>query len=146
MKVGFTCSSFDLFHSGHYLMLEDAKKQCDFLIVGLQSDPTLDKTYRIKTGGKNKNKPIQTYNERLIQISGCKYVDKVVKYSTEQELYNLLVKIKPDIRILGSDWEGKDYTGKELDIPVYFHNRNHTYSTSNLRKRVYEAELEKLKN
>ena len=146
MKIGFTCSSFDLFHSGHYLMLEDAKKQCDFLIVGLQSDPTLDETYRIKTGGKNKNKPIQTYKERLIQISGCKYVDKVVEYSTEQELYDLLLEINPDIRILGSDWEGKDYTGKDLDIKVYFHNRNHTYSTSNLRKRVYQAELEKLKN
>lgn len=146
MKIGFTCSSFDLFHSGHYLMLEDAKKKCDFLIVGLQSDPTLDKTYRIETGGKNKNKPIQAFEERLIQINGCKYVDKVIEYSTEQELYNLLVEIKPDIRILGSDWEGKDYTGKELDIPIYFHNRNHTYSTSNLRKRVYQAELEKLKN
>jgi glycerol-3-phosphate cytidylyltransferase len=146
MKIGFTCSSFDLFHSGHYLMLEDAKKQCDFLIVGIQTDPTLDKNYRLKTNGKNKNKPIQTFEERLIQVSGCKYIDKVIKYSTEQDLYNLLVEIKPDIRILGSDWEGKDFTGKDLDIPIYFHNRSHSYSTSNLRKRVYNAELKKLDN
>jgi glycerol-3-phosphate cytidylyltransferase len=146
MKIGFTCSSFDLFHSGHYLMLEDAKKQCDFLIVGIQTDPTLDKNYRLKTNGKNKNKPIQTFEERLIQVSGCKYIDKVIKYSTEQDLYNLLVEIKPDIRILGSDWEGKDFTGKDLNIPIYFHNRNHSYSTSNLRKRVYNAELKKLDN
>ena len=146
MKIGFTCSSFDLFHSGHYLMLEDAKKQCDFLIVGIQTDPTLDKNYRLKTNGKNKNKPIQTFEERLIQVSGCKYIDKVIKYSTEQDLYNLLVEIKPDIRILGSDWEGKDFTGKDLNIPIYFHNRSHSYSTSNLRKRVYNAELKKLDN
>ena len=144
MKIGFTCSSFDLFHAGHYLMLEDCKKQCDHLIVGLQKDPTIDEKYRLKTGGKNKNKPIQTFEERYIQIKGCKYIDEIVEYTTEDELYELLLKINPDVRILGSDWEGKEYTGYNLDIPIYFHNRNHNYSTSNLRKRVYNAEFNKL--
>lgn len=144
MKTGFTCSSFDLFHAGHYLMLEDCKNQCDYLIVGLQKDPTMDEKYRLKTGGKNKNKPIQTFEERYIQIKGCKYIDEIVEYTTEDELYELLLKINPDVRILGSDWEGKEYTGHNLDIPIYFHNRNHDYSTSNLRKRVYNAELNKL--
>ena len=144
MKTGFTCSSFDLFHAGHYLMLEDCKNQCDYLIVGLQKDPTIDEKYRLKTGSKNKNKPIQTFEERYIQIKGCKYIDEIVEYTTEDELYELLLKINPDVRILGSDWEGKEYTGHNLDIPIYFHNRNHDYSTSNLRKRVYNAELNKL--
>ena len=125
-------------------MLEDCKNQCDYLIVGLQKDPTVDKKYRLKTGGKNKNKPIQTFDERYIQVKGCKYIDEIVEYNTEEELYELLKKINPDVRILGSDWEGKEYTGHNLDIPIYFHNRNHNYSTSNLRKRVYNAEFDKL--
>ena len=144
MKIGFTCSSFDLFHAGHYLMLEDCKNKCDYLIIGLQKDPTVDEKYRLKTGGKNKNKPIQTFEERYIQVKGCKYIDEIVEYTTEEELYELLLKINPDVRILGSDWEGKEYTGHNLDIPIYFHNRNHNYSTSNLRKRVYNAEFNKL--
>ena len=143
MKVGFTCSSFDLFHAGHYLMLEDAKKQCDYLIVGLQRDPTIDESYRVETGGKNKNKPIQSFEERYIQVKGCKYIDEIVEYTTEEELYKLLIEIEPSVRILGNDWEGKKYTGYDLDIPIYFHNRDHEYSTSNLRKRVYEAEFNK---
>lgn len=143
-KIGFTCSSFDLLHSGHYLMLEEAKSICDYLIIGLQTDPTLDKTYRIETAGKNKNLPIQTYEERLIQIKGCKYVDLVVKYSTESELLLLIAAVNPDVRILGADWQGKKYTGYELSIPVYFNSRSHSYSTTNLRKRVYDAEVERL--
>lgn len=143
MKVGFTCSSFDLFHAGHYLMLEDAKKQCDYLIVGLQRDPTIDESYRVETGGKNKNKPILSFEERYIQVKGCKYIDEIIEYTTEEELYNILVRLNPSVRILGSDWEGKKYTGYDLDIPIYFHNRDHEYSTSNLRKRVYEAEFNK---
>ena len=146
MKVGFTCSSFDLLHAGHYLMLKDAKAQCDHLIVGLQTDPTLDLAYRMKTDNKQKNKPIQGYEERKIQIEGCRYVDEIVEYSTEDTLYELLKKINPDIRILGSDWEGKEFTGHDLNIPVHWHNRDHDYSTSNLRKRVYEGELKKRNN
>ena len=142
-KVGFTCSTFDLFHAGHYLMLKDAKEQCDILIVGLQTDPTLDEEYRMETGGKNKNKPIQSFEERKIQIEGCRYVDHVIPYSTEEDLQKLLRELKPDIRILGSDWKGKQYTGHELQIPIHWHNRDHDYSTSNLRKRVYLGEKDK---
>ena len=142
-KIGFTCSTFDLFHAGHYLMLKDAKDQCDILVVGLQTDPTLDEEYRMETGGKNKNKPIQSFDERKIQIEGCKYVDHVIPYSTEDDLMKLLKELKPDIRILGSDWKGKQYTGHELQIPIHWHNRDHDYSTSNLRKRVYLGEKDK---
>lgn len=142
-KVGFTCSTFDLLHAGHYLMLKDAKSKCDILIVGLQSDPTIDEKYRIETGGKNKNKPIQSFEERKIQIEGCKYVDHVISYNTENDLLELLKELNPNIRILGSDWKGKQYTGNELDIPIYWHSRDHDYSTSNLRKRVYKEECNK---
>ena len=143
-KIGFTASSFDLFYAGHYLMLKDAKAQCDILIVALQSDPTLDASYRIETGGKNKNKPVQSFEERKIQIQGCKYVDHIIPYDTEGHLLMLLKELTPDIRILGSDWKGKPYTGHELNIPIHWHNRDHDYSTSNLRKRVYTAEQERL--
>ena len=142
-KIGFTCSTFDLFHAGHYLMLKDAKEQCDILIVGLQTDPTLDEEYRMETGGKNKNKPIQSFEERKIQIEGCKYVDHVIPYSTEEDLLKILKELTPDIRILGSDWKGKQYTGHELGISIHWHNRDHDYSTSNLRKRVYLGEKDK---
>ena len=143
-RLGFTCSCFDILHAGHYLMLEDSKQQCDVLIVGLQTDPTIDEKYRVTTGGKNKNKPIQSYQERLIQIEGCRYVDLVVQYSTEEDLMEILKSIDPDIRILGTDWKGKPYTGHELDIPVHWHVRNHNYSTSELRRQVYYAEKKKL--
>jgi glycerol-3-phosphate cytidylyltransferase len=138
--IGFTCSSFDLLHSGHYLMLEDCKDHCDVLIIGLQDDPTLDSDYRLRTGGKNKNSPIQSYEERLIQITGVKYIDHVVRYATESELYELLQLIKPNIRMIGEDWRGKEFTGHDLDIPIHFNPRSHSYSTSALRNRVYEAE------
>ena len=143
MKIGFTCSSFDLLHAGHYLMLKDAKSKCDYLIVGLQTDPTLDLEYRIRTDNKQKNIPIQSFEERKIQIEGCKYVDQIEEYSTEEDLYNLLKKINPDIRILGTDWKNKEYTGHELDIDIHWHNRDHDYSTSNLRKRIFKKESEK---
>lgn len=143
-KIGFTCSCFDILHAGHYLMLKDSKQQCDVLVVGLQTDPTIDAKYRVDTGGKNKNKPIQSYPERLIQIEGCRYVDLIVKYSTEENLMELLKAVNPDIRILGTDWKGKTYTGHELDIKIHWHVRNHDYSTSELRKQVYYAEKKKL--
>tara|TARA_Y100000593_G_scaffold85706_1_gene163153 strand:- start:169 stop:597 length:429 start_codon:yes stop_codon:yes gene_type:complete len=130
-KTGFTCSCFDLLHAGHILMLKDAKEQCDKLIVGLQTDPTLDRP--------EKNKPIQSFEERKIQLEAVKYVDEIIEYETEEELYQLLKILRPDIRILGSDYEdGRYYTGIELNIPIHFHQRNHNYSSTNLRKKVLE--------
>ena len=128
-KIGFTCSCFDLLHAGHILMLKDAKEQCDYLIVGLQRDPTID---RLKT----KNKPIQSTEERKIQLEAVKYIDEIIIYSSEKELYKLLKKLNPDIRILGSDYKGKDFTGKDLKTKIYYHNRSHNYSSSNLRKNL----------
>jgi len=146
-KIGFTCSCFDLLHAGHYLMLKDARAQCNFLVVGLQTDPTVNEDYRRETNdGKNKNEPIQSWEERLIQVEGCRYVSAIVKYTTEEDLYEILKKLRPDVRILGSDWEGKKYTGWDLNIPIHWHRRKHDYSTSNLRKRVYEVEEEKRKS
>ena len=129
MSIGFTCSCFDLLHAGHILMLKDAKAQCDKLIVGLQTDPTIDRP--------EKNKPIQSYEERKIQLEAVKYVDEVIKYETENELYELLKIMKPDVRILGSDYEdGRYFTGQELNLPIYFHKRDHDYSSSNIRKQI----------
>jgi len=128
-KIGFTCSCFDLLHAGHILMLKDAKKQCDYLIVGLQTDPTIDRP-------NSKNKPIQTIAERKIILQGIKYIDKIIVYESEKDLYNLLQKINPDIRILGSDYINKDFTGKDLNIEIHYHNREHNFSSTNLRKRI----------
>ena len=137
IKVGFTCSCFDLLHAGHVIMLKDSKAQCDKLIVGLQTDPTIDKNYR----DKEKNKPIQSFEERYIQLEAIKYVDEIVKYETENDLMKLLYDLNPDVRILGSDWENKPFTGYTLHIPIYFHERKHDYSTSALRKKIYKQEL-----
>ena len=134
--VGFTCSSFDLLHAGHVIMLKDAKKQCDYRIVGLQTDPTLDRP-------DTKNKPIQTFKERLIQLEAVKYIDEIIKYSTEDELYQLIKNINPDIRILGSDYENKVFTGYDLDIKIYYHKRSHNYSSTNLRRKIFQEEDKK---
>lgn len=136
--IGFTCGSFDLMHTGHMLMLKEAKEVCEFLVVGVQEDPTIDR--------KNKNKPIQTYEERIEMVKSCKYVNEVVLYKTEKDLYGLLKEIKPDVRIIGSDWKGKKFTGYDLDIEVYYNKREHDYSTSSLRKRVFLAESQKAEN
>ena len=130
-KVGFTCSCFDLLHAGHILMLKDAKQQCDYLVVGLQTDPTIDRP-------DTKNKPIQTYEERYIQLEAIKYVDEILKYNTEKDLFEMLRLLRPNVRILGSDYEGKYFTGSELNIPIYYHNRNHNFSSTNLRKKIIE--------
>lgn len=135
MKVGFTCSTFDLFHAGHIIMLEEAKKQCDFLIVGLQTDPTIDRP--------SKNKPVQSVFERYIQLKACKYVDEVVVYATEKELRDILLSYPIDVRILGQEYEGKEFTGNDLDIECYFNKRNHSFSTTELRQRVINAEAKK---
>ena len=131
MKVGFTCGSFDLLHAGHIVMFEDCKRVCDYLIVGLQIDPTIDRP--------DKNTPIQSVRERLIQLRAVKYIDEVVTYSTEDELYRLLTSLDINIRIIGSDWWRKNYTGSDLPLDTHFHRRDHTWSTSELRERVVEA-------
>ena len=134
MVKGITCSCFDLLHAGHILMLEDAKSQCDKLIVGLQTDPSVDR--------KDKNKPIQSLEERKIQLEAVKYIDEIIVYETENDLHKLLFELDPDVRILGSDWKKKPFTGYNLDIPIYFHERKHDYSTSALRKKIWEQENE----
>ena len=135
-KIGFTASSFDLLHAGHYIMLEDSRNQCDYLVVALQSDPTLDLDYRLETGGKQKNKPIQTLKERHEQLKGCKYIDFIINYNNEDELYNLIKDLKPDVRILGSDWKGKEFTGHDIHGKIHFHVRNHDWSSSAFRERL----------
>ena len=132
-KIGFTCGAFDLLHAGHVLMLEEAREQCDWLVVGLQSDPSLDR--------EEKNKPIQDLDERKIQLSAIKFVDEVIVYDTETNLMGLLRSLNPDVRIIGADHRGKKFTGWELPIEIYFNSRNHTYSTSELRKRVTESSV-----
>ena len=136
MKIGFTCSTFDLFHAGHLLMLEEAKKQCDYLIVGLQTDPTIDRP-------KEKNKPVQSVFERFIQLEACKYVDQVIPYATEKELIDILLSYHIDVRILGEEYMEKDFTGMELGMEFYFNQRKHSFSTTELRQRVVAAEINK---
>jgi glycerol-3-phosphate cytidylyltransferase len=133
MRVGFTCGAFDILHAGHVLMLKEAKGACDYLVVGVQSDPSIDRS--------NKNMPIQSYDERILMVEAIKYVDEIILYDTETDLINLLQRLKPDVRILGADWEGKKYTGWDLPIEPYFNSRNHSYSSSSLRKRIFQAEL-----
>ena len=136
-KIGVTFSCWDLLHAGHNLFLEDSKNQCDILCVGLQTDPTLDRP--------EKNKPIQSLEERTIQIRSCRYIDYYFVYSTEKSLYDSIVELKPDVRFLGDDYVGKKFTGDNLGIKIVFHPRsNHTYSTTNLRKTIYNRELNKL--
>lgn len=135
-RIGFVCSSFDLLHSGHVLMLKEAKEHCDYLIAALQTDPTIDRAW--------KNKPVQTVFERYVQLEACKYVDQIVPYATESELLDILQSYHIDVRIMGEEYFGKEFTGKELDIPIYFNKRRHSFSSSDLRKRVHEAECAKL--
>ena len=134
-KVGFVASAFDLLHAGHVKMLEDAKKQCDYLIAALQTDPTIDKNYRDEI----KNKPVQTITERQIMIESIRYIDEVIIYETENDLYNLVYNMMPDVRILGTDYIDKYFTGIDIEgIDIYFHKRDHDYSTSSLREKIKE--------
>lgn len=136
-KVGITAGAFDLCHAGHMLVFKEAKGVCDYLIVALQEDPSnTPADYR----GKKKNTPIMSLEERRIILESVKYVDEIVVYNTEDELYALLVSLKPDIRIIGADWKDKQYTGSELPIEMYFNSRGHNFSTTALRERIYEAE------
>lgn len=134
MKIGFTCGAFDLCHAGHILMFKECKEHCDYLIVGLHSDPTIDRP--------EKNKPIQSLEERKIQLEAVRYIDKVIMYDTENDLIEILSKnpYKIDVRIIGADWKNKPFTGHDLPITTVFNSRSHSYSTSELRKRIAEAE------
>jgi glycerol-3-phosphate cytidylyltransferase len=136
-RIGFTCSTFDLLHAGHITMLEEAKRQCDYLIVGLQVDPTQDRP--------EKNGPVQSIVERQIQLAAVKYVDEIVMYSTERDLEDLLLTLPINCRILGDEYKEKNFTGKELciqrNIDIIYNCRDHSFSSTSLRKRVYEAEI-----
>lgn len=135
MRIGFTCSTFDLFHAGHIMMLKEAKFQCDYLIVGLQSDPTVDRTW--------KNKPVQSLFERFVQVQACKYVDEIIPYTTEKELMDILLSYPIDVRIIGEEYRDKQFTGYNLPMEVYFNTRQHSFSTTELRGRVLYREEEK---
>lgn len=140
MKVGFTCSTFDLFHAGHIIMLKEAKSRCDYLIVGLQTDPTIDRP-------TEKNVPVQSIFERYVQLEACKYVDEIVVYATEKDLVDILLSYSIDVRILGTEYENKNFTGRseciDRGIEFYFNKREHTFSTTELRQRVVDAEAGK---
>ncbi len=137
MKTGITFSAFDLFHAGHVKMLEEAKRHCDYLIVGLQTDPTLDRP--------NKNRPTQTVVERYIQLKGCIHVDEIVPYATEQDLEDVLRSFKIDVRIVGDEYQEKDFTGRayceQKGIELYFNSRDHRFSSTNLREEVANKEF-----
>lgn len=136
MKVGITFSTFDLLHAGHVAMLREAKGQCDYLICGLQSDPTIDRP-------DTKNSPIQTMFERYLQLKAVEYVDEVVPYQTERDLEDILETLPINIRILGEEYRDKDFTGKDIcqnrNIELYFNKRDHRFSTTDLRSRIMET-------
>lgn len=140
-KIGITFSTFDLLHAGHIAMLADAKNHCDYLICGLQTDPTIDRP-------DTKNKPVQSIVERQIQLAACRYVDEVVVYSTEQDLIDLLLILPVDVRVLGVEYQDQNFTGRwecEMrNIEIVFNERNHSFSSSGLRGRVATAESHKV--
>jgi glycerol-3-phosphate cytidylyltransferase len=139
MKIGITFSAFDLLHAGHVKMLEDAKRQCDYLIAALQTDPTIDRP--------EKNRPTQSVVERYIQLKGCVYVDEIVPYATEQDLEDILRSFKIDVRIIGDEYQDKNFTGRsyceEKGIALHFNTRDHRFSSSSLRKEVTDKENHK---
>jgi len=139
MKTGITFSTFDLFHAGHVKMLEEAKTKCDYLIVGLQLDPSIDRP--------EKNKPTQSVIERYIQLKGCKFINEIIPYVTEKDLIDVLSSFKIDIRIIGEEYKDKDFTGKEYckkkGIEIYYNKREHRFSSSELRKQVTSSEKSK---
>ena len=140
-KIGITFSTFDMLHAGHVAMLSEARNHCDYLIAGLQTDPTIDRP-------DTKNKPIQSIVERQIQLAACRYVDEVVVYQTEQDLVDLLLILPLNVRVLGVEYEGKQFTGDQAcydrGIQIVFNGRDHSFSSSSLRKRVVAAESHKI--
>ncbi len=139
-RIGITFSTFDMLHAGHIAMLSEAKNHCDYLIAGLQTDPTIDRP-------DTKNRPIQSVVERQIQLAACRYVDEVVVYQTEQDLVDLLLILPVDVRILGVEYQGKQFSGQaeceKRNIDIVFNGRDHSFSSSSLRKRVVQAETKK---
>jgi len=134
MRVGFTCSAFDLLHAGHVQMLREAKEQCDYLLVGLQVDPSIDRP--------EKNAPVQSIVERYTQLKGVTYVDEIIPYRTEEDLEDILSMYHIDVRVLGEEYRNKTFTGRSIclrrGIELYYNKREHRFSTSDLRKRVCE--------
>jgi len=132
---GFTASSFDLFHSGHVAMLKEARANCDYMIVGLQTDPTLDRP--------EKNKPIQSVFERYVQLEGCKYIDEIIPYESEKDLTDIFLTYGIDVRFIGEEYKDKDFTAKQIcvdkNIKIHYNKRQHSFSTTNLRKRIKES-------
>jgi len=126
--IGFTCGAFDLLHAGHIVMLEEAKSNCDYLIVGLQTDPSIDR--------EEKNKPIQSVYERYVQLDAVKYVDKIIPYDTEQSLLDLLQSQNIDIRFIGEDYKDMGFSGMDLPIKVFYTSRQHSFSSSSLRDKI----------
>ena len=126
-NIGFTLGAFDLLHAGHVVMLKEAKQNCDHLIVGLQTDPTIDR--------KDKNKPIQSIYERYMQLQAIKYVDEILPYDTEQSLVDLLESTSIDLRFVGEEYKGRTFTGKGLH-PIFYTSRKHTFSSTSLRNRI----------
>jgi len=138
--VGFTCSTFDLLHAGHILMLAECKQICDYLIVGVQSDPTIDRP-------GTKNKPVQSIVERYVQLSAVKFVDEIIVYNTEKDLEDMLMFLPISVRIIGEEYKDKDFTGKQIceerGIKIWFNSRSHRFSSSELRQRTYQSEMAK---
>jgi len=138
--IGFTCSTFDLLHAGHILMLAECKQVCDYLIVGVQSDPSIDRP-------GTKNKPVQSIVERYVQLSAVKFVDEIIVYNTEKDLEDMLMFLPISVRIIGEEYKDKDFTGKEIcedrNIKIWFNSRTHRFSSSELRQRTYQSELGK---
>jgi glycerol-3-phosphate cytidylyltransferase len=136
-KIGIVFSTFDLLHAGHIAMLAEVKNHCDYLIAGLQTDPTIDRP-------DTKNKPIQSIVERQITVSATRYVDEIVVYQTEKDLEDILLTLPIDVRILGIEYANKDFTGRDIcynrNIEIVYNSRDHSFSSSSLRKRVAEAE------
>jgi glycerol-3-phosphate cytidylyltransferase len=132
MIIGITFSAFDLLHAGHVAMLRESKQRCNYLIVGLHADPSLER--------KNKNKPVQSLFERYVQLQGCKYVDEIIPYAIEAEISDILLTYPIDIRFIGEEYKDKDFTAKELckqqNIIVYYNKRQHSFSSSALRQRI----------
>lgn len=131
IRIGFTCSTFDLLHAGHIVMLQESKEHCDYLICGLLTDPTIDRP-------ESKNKPVQTPFERYVQLAGCRFVDEIIPFNTEQELVDMILTIQPHIRIVGEEYKGTDHTGVGL-CPIHYNKRKHSFSSSDLRNRVIES-------
>lgn len=138
--IGFTCSTFDLLHAGHILMLAECKTVCDYLIVAVQSDPTIDRP-------DTKNKPVQSVVERYVQLSAVKFIDQIIVYDTERDLEDLLMFLPISVRIIGEEYKDKEFTGKQIcedrGIKIWYNSRNHRFSSSELRNRTYQSELKR---